>query len=74
MELKGENIAYSLSWEILKHSNTCTVKRNSGQGNLCIEEKYQNLLSRKSDAYILINRRNELVSKCCMSTSNLLPV
>ncbi len=38
-DLKRKHIAYTLSWEILKYSNT--VKPDSGQCNLCIEEKYK---------------------------------
>ena len=60
--LKRKNVDYSIDWEILKKSNT--YKRASGQCNLCMEEKLQILCNRSDHTCILINKRNELVSKC----------
>ena len=58
-DLKTENSDYSINWEILKKSNT--GKRKSGMCNLCMEEKLH-IISLKNDH--LLNKRNELVSKC----------
>lgn len=58
-DLKTENTDFSINWEILKKSNT--GKRKSGMCNLCMEEKLH-IISLKNDH--LLNKRNELVSKC----------
>ena len=55
--LKNDNKDYVIEWEILKKSNT--HKRQSGQCNLCLDEKLE-LLQLKSS----INKRSELISKC----------
>jgi len=60
--LKRKQLEYSITWDILKYSNT--KKRDSGQCNLCIEEKYQIFLCAKSSDSAIINTRTELISKC----------
>ena len=56
-DLKRRNKEYSVSWEIIRKSNT--VKRQSGQCNLCLDEKLEILKLENA-----INRRSELISKC----------
>lgn len=57
-ELKRKKQAFSINWSIIKKSNT--IKRDSGQCNLCMEEKVE-ILSMKSG---LLNKRGEIISKC----------
>lgn len=55
--LKNNKQQFSVSWEIIKTSNTNI--RESGQCNLCITEKLQILLTKDN-----INKRTEFLSKC----------
>ena len=56
-DLKRRQKEYSVTWEIVRQSNT--VKRLSGQCNLCLDEKLEILKLKNA-----INRRSELISKC----------
>ena len=60
--LKNKNIDHQISWSIVRVSNT--HKRDSGQCNLCIEEKLQIIRFRADTSLSLLNKRTELVSKC----------
>ena len=57
--LKRKQCDFNIRWEILKKSNT--HQRESGQCNLCVEEKFA-ILHMKEDN--LINKKTELISKC----------
>ena len=56
--LKDKGINYVIQWEIMKHSNT--NMRESGQCNLCLDEKME-ILKLKGSA---INKRSEIISTC----------
>ena len=58
--LKNKDEAYNISWESLRHSNT--FRRDTNICNLCLEEKLEILMSKKSSTSL--NRRSELISKC----------
>ena len=57
--LKQKKIQYTVTWKILKTSNT--TMRPSGQCNLCMDEKLA-LLKYKNTG--ILNKRNELLSTC----------
>ncbi len=58
-DLKNRKVNYCITWRIVKSSNT--QRRQSGQCNLCVEEKLAILNSKDAN---LLNKRTELVSKC----------
>jgi hypothetical protein len=60
--LKQKNSEYTITWDILHKSNT--LKRQSGNCNLCIEEKLAILMAKKIHTNNCLNKRTELVSKC----------
>ena len=55
---KKKQAKYNIQWEVVTHSNT--NKRDSGQCNLCLDEKME-ILSMKNK---LINKRSEVISAC----------
>ena len=59
-QLKKKKSDFEINWEIVKQSNT--ERRQSGQCNLCIEEKLE-ILNHNTSTNIL-NKRSELISKC----------
>ena len=61
-KLKRKRKKYKLKWSIIMKSNT--NKRQSGQCNLCLEEKYTILNMRHTEPGSTLNKRTELVSKC----------
>ena len=61
-ELKRKNTHFAIKYEILKKCNT--IRRASGQCNLCMEEKIQILYKRRDKSIHLINKRSEFISKC----------
>ena len=56
--LKDKGINYEIQWEIIKQSNISM--RESGQCNLCLDEKIE-ILKLKGSA---INKRSEIISTC----------
>ena len=56
-DLKGQEIPYTIHWEIVRKSN-CNM-RQSGQCNLCLEEKLELLTIRNA-----LKKRSEVVNKC----------
>jgi hypothetical protein len=57
--LKQKKIQYTVTWKILKTSNT--AMRSSGQCNLCMDEKLS-ILKYKNTG--ILNKRNELLGTC----------
>ena len=57
-DLKDKGINYEIQWEIMRQSNI--NMRESGQCNLCLDEKIE-ILKLKGSA---INKRSEIISTC----------
>ena len=64
---KTDNIEHTVTWEILQTAPA--GKCGSKRCNLCISEKYHIMTANKSG---LLNRRNELISKCRHINKHLL--
>ena len=59
-KLNDENISYKIDWKILRR--TSGYNRASKLCNLCLSEKFE--ICKFKNKSILLNKRNELVSKC----------
>ena len=59
-KLKAENVNYRIEWKILR--KTSGYNKISKSCNLCLREKLE--ICKFKDKGTLLNKRNELVSKC----------
>ena len=66
--LKNQNLKYSITWNILKQ--TSGYNKTSKICNLCISEKLE--ICKYRDKNLLLNKRNELISKCRHENKHLL--
>ena len=66
--IKSQNLNYSINWSIVRQ--TSGYNKISKSCNLCINEKLE-ICKFKNKKYLL-NKRNELVSKCRHGNKHLL--
>ena len=60
MDLKNNGKTFAIKWSIIKRAQAYTQGRS--RCNLCTKEKLQIIKSKSDD---LLNKQNELFSKCC---------